>query len=315
MKTVFDNRQCAHVWAQRSQPYGRSGSMKFEGDVLYSYQTPIAAFHDIVGVAMNIKVVLIASETFSVTTSSKHMPAARRAVTNFRTFTVPYIRANSAADHKANLAYLVAKFWKEADRLKRARDVWGSPYLQLEPIERDIRAYAQLFGGLEVPNDINSIFVDNTIAALRAELGAKNNTPAKIAAHARAAAKREAAEQAKREAIAAAQGDRLREWLAGASTWLTDLTLSVNGGAYLRIRGDLVQTSQGASVPVADAKRVIGHIRAVMHKPWGGPPHYPKGLGVGAFTVERVDMNGDIKAGCHFIEFSEIDRIGKLLGV
>lgn len=30
MKTVFDNRMLAHVWASQSQPYGRSGSMKFD---------------------------------------------------------------------------------------------------------------------------------------------------------------------------------------------------------------------------------------------------------------------------------------------
>ena len=311
MKTVFDNRQCAHVWAQRSQPNGRSGSMKFDGDVLYSYQTPIAAFHNVAHDPLFV--VLITSQTYSVTTSGKHMPAARRAVTNFRTFTVPFVCANSAADHRANLEHLVAMFWKKVDIAKRARSVIGHIYYELIPIERDIRAYAKLFGGMEVPNDIHSQFVANAIEREANEREAKNNTPAKIAARARATAKREAAEQVKREAIAAAQGDRLKEWLAGESVWGS--LLSANSGAYLRIMGNTVQTSQGANVPVADARRIIPLIRACKAAGEVFEPGDRAAYGVGVFQVNHIAANGDIKAGCHFIEFSEIDRIGKLLGV
>lgn len=39
MKTVFDNRMVAHVWAQRTQAYGRSsnGQFYFEAGTLFSY--------------------------------------------------------------------------------------------------------------------------------------------------------------------------------------------------------------------------------------------------------------------------------------
>mgnify|MGYP001024021645 CR=1 FL=1 len=39
MKTVFNNRQLAHVWAQQTQAEGRnpSRSMFFEGNTIYSY--------------------------------------------------------------------------------------------------------------------------------------------------------------------------------------------------------------------------------------------------------------------------------------
>ena len=38
MKTVFDNRQLAHVWASQSQEHGRGSSFYFNGRVIYSYR-------------------------------------------------------------------------------------------------------------------------------------------------------------------------------------------------------------------------------------------------------------------------------------
>ena len=45
MKTVFNTRQCAHVWAQQTQFEGRnaSNSVHFRDRTFYSYATPIAA--------------------------------------------------------------------------------------------------------------------------------------------------------------------------------------------------------------------------------------------------------------------------------
>src|SRR5579885_821779 len=73
-RTVFDNHMVAHVWAQQSQPYGKSGNgnFSFRDSLLFSYTTIIARFtRETVGAK---RVVLVSSESFSMTTQSKHYP-------------------------------------------------------------------------------------------------------------------------------------------------------------------------------------------------------------------------------------------------
>src|SRR5580658_8878748 len=108
MKTVFSNSMCAHVWAQLSQPHGRSGSMKFDGAVAYSYQTPVA---HIAHTPDHQRVALFVPNRWGVTTG-RHLWHYRNALPyDVPCFEVPDIfdwqrtRVN-AYDHKANVAYL-----------------------------------------------------------------------------------------------------------------------------------------------------------------------------------------------------------------
>lgn len=77
MRTVFSNAQCAHVWAQQTQPRGRGSSVKFDDTVFYSYETPIAR---IVRDALGRTVALVTSERYSVTTEGKHKNHVYRAL-------------------------------------------------------------------------------------------------------------------------------------------------------------------------------------------------------------------------------------------
>jgi hypothetical protein len=78
VRTVFKNEEVAHAWAQRSQSAGRShnGNFHFLGDVLYSYETPIAAFH---AAPDGRTWALISSRNFSPQTS-QHQGDARSAL-------------------------------------------------------------------------------------------------------------------------------------------------------------------------------------------------------------------------------------------
>lgn len=143
MKTVFDNRQCAHVWAQQSQEHGRSASMSFRGPVLYSYQTPIAAFVQGRG---NERVVLFNSRKYSMTTSGKHMPAAHQAVpSEMRTFTVPHCQPYGS-QHLENLAHLVAEYKAYSATLMRVREMFRYEHETLERLESNAKDYARVFG-------------------------------------------------------------------------------------------------------------------------------------------------------------------------
>lgn len=328
MKTVFNNQQCAHVWAQQTQPHGRSGSMHFDGDTLYSYQTPIAKFYRVKPdghTSFDARpVVLITSETYSKTTSGKHMPAVSRALSgNVRTFHVPHVLAGdvrlSGADvgmskggtHLQNLDAIVARYVSTRESELRRIKVYGSAYDRLEPIQRDARAYAQVFG-LPVPT-LDAQADSDGIERIRAERKAKRETPAYLAAQARKEEIRLANLAARNLARFEADTVHRNRWLAGntVSTWYG---VDEKGGAYLRLSNDgtRVETSQGAHIPVVDARRVIPLIRTVVAE---ARPIYNSSARVGSFTVDSIAANGDIKAGCHFIQFAEIDKIGKLLGV
>jgi hypothetical protein len=316
MRTVFPNRQLCHIWAQQTQPHGHSASMSFRGARLYSYSTVIAEIVD-VSTAVSVmaggerKVALLTSRTYSVTTSGKHMPAAYSAVANLRSFYVPML------DHAGNLKYLEATYRERAAKLMRVRELGSWQRENIVDIERDVVDYARIFG-LPIPN-VDAI-ADYGKATDRMERLA--NDPKRVA---KRAAKRAAREQAKvareaQEAIARVARDveRLAEWRVGGGTGWSYLK-DEKGGAYLRVYNslhgsDIVQTSLGAEVPAEDARRAIRFIRSIFGMPQGWQSNGDK-LTVGAFQVNSIDSNGDIKAGCHFIQWSEIDAIGRQLGV
>lgn len=323
MKTVFPNAQLTHVWAQQTQHSGRSGSMSFEGPTLYSYKTPIAKFYTL---PTSGRVVLATSETYSITTSSKHMPALWRALMGLgsaRVFRVPFIELDPSkarlqgmgrvGTHLQNLDAIVARYVATRESELRHIKVYRSAYDRLEPIQRDARAYAQIFG-LPVPT-LDARADSDGIERIRAERKAKRETPAYLAAQARKAelaAARDAKRAAERVLL---ETERRTAWQAGAANMFygTD----EKGGAYLRLSNDgtRVETSRGAFIPTADARRIIPLIRACKEAGEVFEPYDRAAYAVGSFQVNRVDANGDIKAGCHFIQFAEIDKIGKLLGV
>ncbi len=153
MKTVFDNKMCAHVWAQQNQAHGRSNSMHFQGDTIYSYQTPIAriVFPDN---SDSPGVVLITSHTYSVTTSGKHMPAVHRAVQHLKSFHVPNLGVftvmqhdGGAPDrmHEDNYAHYVKLYAETMQKLSRARQGADHYVATLGQIKKEAEDYVDTF--------------------------------------------------------------------------------------------------------------------------------------------------------------------------
>lgn len=116
-----------------------------------------------------------------------------------------------------------------------------------------------------------------------------------------AAAKRIAEEREAREA-----------WLAGESGYWRGSDES--GGAYMRIRGDSLETSQGASVPLAHAIRVFQFVKLCRARGEGWKRN-GKTIRVGHFQVDSIDPDGSFKAGCHCFSWPEIERVAALAGV
>lgn len=126
----------------------------------------------------------------------------------------------------------------------------------------------------------------------------------------RAEAQRVARERAEREAAELAA--RVPNWRAGGRAMgrLTD----ENGGALLRVSGESLQTSWGAEVPLSHAIRAFRFIALcrASGKAWNANG---KTLPVGHFRVDSVSASGRIVAGCHVINWPEIEAAARAAGV
>lgn len=81
-----------------------------------------------------------------------------------------------------------------------------------------------------------------------------------------------------------------------------------------RVIGGTLETSQGATVPLAHAVRAFAFVRAVRER---GEAWTRNGSGprVGHFQIDRVEPSGDFVAGCHRINWNETERLARSLGV
>jgi hypothetical protein len=106
------------------------------------------------------------------------------------------------------------------------------------------------------------------------------------------------------------QEEKLADWLQGKQVF----NLYTQGAAYLRIRDSNLETSQGATVPLDHATRAFRFIRAVRasQRPWARNGHCVR---VGHFQIDSIDGEGNIRAGCHNIQWSEIERIANQIGL
>lgn len=109
-----------------------------------------------------------------------------------------------------------------------------------------------------------------------------------------------------------AKAARFEAWKKGESVSSYQLPEHVKGYefAYLRIRGDNVETSRGATVPLAHAVRLWRFMKAIK-QPWEGDHNAP--VRVGHFTLEYVKDNV-AKIGCHKLHFDDMQALAETIG-
>lgn len=312
MKTVVSNSQVAHLWANQSQEHARSESMSFRGVNLYSYSTCIAALHH-GGVA------LLNSRKYSSTTSSRHMPAVRNALRGLDrlVLSVPEVCGvidypqDMARAHSINQSYLSAEYKAYAAKLMRVLSLSDWQRTRLGELAIAAFDYARVFA-LTVP-ELRPEDDFGMAQGRQLRLAADPKRQARIAERERAAAAKAERIRLAREL---ANVDNLAAFRAGAAQYGYQL-VDRDGAAYLRVSadGETVQTSRGASVPTADAIRAIRFIRAVKYLRMRDWHRNGEQCPVGQFQVDTIAASGNIKAGCHFIKWAEIEAIGAALGV
>jgi hypothetical protein len=351
MKTVFHNSMVAHVWAQQSQSEGRSnnGNFYFRDRVIYSYGShfPIACF---LTNWRGEKAVLITQESRSMSTGIHQTKVARalRDLPDVKQFRVPSLKSDMTApvDSKngANARYL----WNSvAGRIRK--DIAET----LEKIKRMRKesnkewAFSQCQAGAATIRDLGK-FLGIPAGQLRPYDPGDLSRIVKAEALAIKAAQKEAAarqleleaERKKHEAACVKfKVDHLdplaNAWRDGkdAEAIYRDIPRKdmpvgfgygfayawhdAGGETMLRVKpgaADTIETSRGAEFPLTHAVKAWRMLKAIK---LSGQPWFTNGhkIPIGHFHIDSVDTEGNIRAGCHFLKWSEVAALAGRLGL
>lgn len=289
MKTVFSNSEIPHLWAHQTQSEARNSgnTLFFEGSTIYSYgyHFPIAR---IIG-----DVVLMTTQNYSVTTSA-HVTEVRRACSHLKVFNVANVanvRAHYSSYRKIDR---IKNFNDYKDRVKaldfkivRARS--NKEWLTLER-ERLVIEANEYRSFAKIKSKTRAIDLKIDVGKIKA------------------LQKKEALKKKKEQVakLKKSMGEIL-EWKRGVSNWCPRIDK-----VFLRVCGGKVETSQGVNFPTSHAAlcwRIVK--RCVDTKEnWKANGHTIK---LGHYNVESISKIGTLVAGCHRVEFDEIEYIAKKL--
>jgi hypothetical protein len=294
MKTVFSKDMVAHVWAQQNQYEGRTatGNFYFTDKTLYSYGN-----HFIVGKFEQHngnRCILMSTRTYSVTTSSQQA-IARQAIRNnpLPVFYVP-CPEEFGVSNKVIWDRQIDTLLVKAATARTKRDSIMQEVTDLATMANSYAAFFELPWTVEVPalseEFCTNIRKGNKERALQERIG--KETRERAEAHIKATC--------------------VSEWLLGVSDSIPYKYRPQD--ALLRVRGDEVQTSHGATVSTSQALRILPVIRKCRDTSTGfianGRTEH-----IGQFAVREIMANGDMVVGCHSIKWAEIQKVAIVLGM
>lgn len=314
---VFPTDEVPHLWAHKVQVDARNqqNNLFFEGDTIYSYRQsfPIARH---VSNAKGKQAILFYSGGFSITTAGHQNQVKRSIPPSVPVFTVPSIVPSWGVpvDHDKNISHYLRESKQTFDKAIRSRGNGAWLLDSALASMAECKAYCKFFALPSVP--FPHIPTKTKLAALRVRF--EQDKVKAEASHAKAWNTKRAKNE-ERHAI------RQREWEERLATATLELPAKiaawregksvhfVNDATLLRIiNADTVQTSRGASIPLDHAARGYKVIKAVMRagREWKRNGHT---LHLGHYSMDRIEPNGTLYAGCHIIEWPEIELIGRAI--
>lgn len=289
VKHVVSSDEVAHLWAHKAQDSARNatGSVFFRGDTIYSYgeHFPIARH---ITSKSGKSAVLFTTKTYSVTTSG-HCSMVRSAISHLTRFDVPNVFARIKAEHEGNLADYAKRISDYLLKAARARTEFNKGWTHREAVEPRAEAikYAKFF---RIP-------YAKTLPAVPA-IGSVQLQVIKDAESKRLAVERKRVMRENAEMIEA--------WRKGE---YYRVTLPRELPDMLRVSkdGQSIETSRGVSFPISHAKRGLALVRAVRAS---GEAWFTNGrCQLGHYRIDSIQPDGTVKAGCHTVKYSEIERI------
>lgn len=275
MKTVFDNYDCVHTFAQRTQNNGRTSNNNifFEGDKIYSY-----GYHYEMGRFLDDKTILINDEGYSVSTG-KHISLLIGATSHYKQYYTTKTDIDYIHSHVFNyIKPKLAKARKPQKYLNEIYSYWSSlnTYLTDRKLKTKANKNAKY---IELKKFINSLQDETSIKNLRNW------------------AKEEAKKKKEKEQ------KQLKENLVKFREYKKDY-FRIGGKDYLRLSkcAQFVETSQGVKIDISEAKRYLNLLKsgAMM-----------RGAKIGNYTT--ISFGKLLRIGCHNIDKEQINYINKLI--
>ena len=332
IKQCCPPEQVAHLWANQSQPHAHTPRQNFyfDGDTIYSYgrHFPLAR-HISAGPEHNRRRAVILTTKGYSSTTAKHKRIVDDALCglDLPVFAVQDIDGLPES-HLANRKYFHEQF---ADYLRKAATATKYTERFIAAARRvavNAQKYAHFFRLKWAPLTITPATQAKADKAIKTQ---------------RAAAKVKSAADRERNALRehtqqwAAQQIRevmLPQWLAGADPapqvvpaehkifgnylyWTPQFLTHSDDYAYLRVKPtdpQTVETTRGAEFPLEHARRAYSLLSTLRAR---GEGYTANGhtIHVGGFTVDSMDTTtGLVSAGCHRVEWSEVERFARLQG-
>ena len=316
IKRVFQNaKECIHVWAQMCQDEGRSSNVSFRpsstslevGDVLYSYDTAIAAFRETPNGA---KVVFLDSYSHSSCTS-KHQSAVHYSVTQ-PIYSYDYIPHWVRDD----VNYLSGRRGSRRDNSPhtvKPESIWQQYKEIFDALVATVRQkrfartacerlnMARKYGTLA--NSIKRSFNLDNLPDVELVITPQMQEYVELAEQKKAEKEKREKEKVQRD-IERTAIDR-EKWLTGHCNYFPHayqfpIALRLSPSDASR-----VETSRGAFVPVKVCERLYRSFKERQ---------MPTDVRVGNYTLNEVSENG-ITIGCHKISADELERFAKVIGI
>lgn len=311
MKTVFSNQsQAMHIWANQSQPEGRTGNVFFRDSVIFSYGEHFAAAK--IHKAKGKRFALVNSYRYSPSTG-KHLSGICNALRGL----MPYffssdvydpIKALAEADKQAQGQLALALNRNKVTRKSDAQYEFA--------IIHEIFKTANDLRGIVKPRCKQKWPTTKQLDAIQAHFDKRLarynelNTPEKIAEKKAAIDKKKLALAIETQKKLATDIQAFRQGANGTNHQLYSLPFEL-----LRICGDTVQTSRGAEVALPEALKLYEIIK--LRQSATGAIKCRNdiiGKAIGEFSVTDIyplDNDTCIQMGCHKVLLSEATRVLK----
>ena len=284
-KVLSNNDEVAHFWANKVQSEGKGSNFFFENNIIYSYgyHFPIAKHYSVKGKDFILKT----TQSYSVTTS-QHAALVNRASSHLKSFSVYNVEPNCKQDHLDNVKDridFIGDLMLKANRSRKYKDLHLEHALS---IAQEMKEYCSIY----LPRHKFDFDLEG-IEKQKAEVEKKE----------KAIRKRE--EKAK-----------LKKYIDYFTDWKNDNTMQrqyfslSDSPIFLRVKGDLVETSHGASVPVHQAKLFFTLCKACKSS---GKEKTNFDHRVGHYSPTKIDSKGNAVIGCHKLKFEEMQSIEHLL--
>jgi len=290
MKTKFSNRELAHVFMSGRQPIGNGANMSFRDNIAYSYGNGYA----IAQIFRREGIVLVNSRTYSNSTA-KHINHVWRAISDeFKVLHVPYVGEMDKLAHISNIKHFCEGIKEVADKLKRVNKYSSVEFYerQMNETKEDLSLYVTTWGRTKKA-DIKRMITEalKTVSPVTFER-AQELKRRNAEADERARIKDEKRKAERRIELA----EEVAKWLAGQ-----DIQIGYDyPDTLLRVKGKEVQTSRGATVSYASAKR--------LYLRWRECRECIKGESINGFEVRDADAD-TITIGCHELSAQEVNRL------